>query len=164
MEIRTISFCIRNRFEFFRYLIYLFLCLLTTACVSTSGLPLSLRIDAAKQLNPDASLTSLPVRVKIYQLSDPTAFNEATFQGLWKNDVNVLGNSLIEKKEWTINPGESQHIKINRQAHAEYLAVIAIFRQHEDNGWKAVKALPGHVNGFLGSIYISAKGHRVEIR
>ncbi len=147
-----------------KHCISLLLCLFVTSCVTMPNTPLSLHIDASKTLNPDMSLTSLPVRVKIFQLSDATAFNEATFRGLWKNDVSVLGNSLVAKKEITINPGESQQLKITRQSNAEYIAVIAIFRQHEDNGWKSVKALPGKVNTILGKIYISAKGHRVEIR
>ena len=48
---------------------------------------------------------SLPVRLRIYQLSDLNQFKEATFRELWKMDQKILGDSLVSMKELTVTPG-----------------------------------------------------------
>lgn len=134
-----------------------------SACNSIPSAPLNLRVDAAERLNPDTSLVSLPVRLKVYQLSDVTLFKEATFRQLWKSDIATLNATLKDKKELTINPGETLKFKMTRHPQAEFIAVVGVFRQHEDNGWKAIKALPGNVGTLIKPITITAKNHSVEI-
>lgn len=148
-----------SRKQTFILLISLFL----SACNSLPSTPLNVRVDAAENLNPDTSLVSLPVRLKVYQLSDVTLFKEATFRQLWKSDITTLSATLKDKKELTVNPGETLSIKMPRHPQAEFIAVVGVFRQHEDNGWKTIKPLPGNVGTFIKPITITAKGHAVEI-
>lgn len=137
---------------------------LLSCCTAIPQTSIQMRIDASKQLNVDPEQVSLPVRLKIYQLSDVTLFNEATFRQLWKSDVNVLGSTLLDKKELTINPGDTQIIKMTRRPEAEYLAVVGIFRRHEDNDWKSVKQLPGQIKTILKQLVVVAKNNSVEIQ
>lgn len=137
--------------------------LMLAACTSIPSAPIQVQVVAAEQLNLDSTRESLPVRLKIYQLNDVTLLNEATFRQLWKSDVAVLGSTLLDKKELTINPNEKLSFKLSRHPQADYLAVVGIFRRHEDNGWKTVKPLPGQINTLLKQVLITVKGHVVEI-
>lgn len=113
-----------------------------SACISMPSVDLRVHLHAAKKINQDSTLAPLPVRVKLYQLTDVTFFNEATFRQLWKTDTQVLGSSLLNKRELTVNPGENYVLTMKRYEHAEYLAIVGVFRQHGDNHWKTVKKLP----------------------
>lgn len=136
---------------------------MVAACASIPTTPIQVQVVASEKLNLDSTRESLPVRLKIYQLNDATLFNEATFRQLWKSDVAALGSTLLDKKELTVNPNEKLSFKLSRHPQADYLAVVGIFRRHEDNGWKTVKPLPGQLNALLKQILITVKGHLVEI-
>lgn len=146
------------------FALFLIGCILMTSCVSVDSPSIKMQLNAGRNLNPDDALHSLPVRVKLFQLSDNTAFEEATFQQLWKDDQGSLGSSLLAQKEITLTPGEIQQIKMKRQPAAEYIAVVAIFRHQQGNHWKAIKPLPGQINTVFSKIQIAARGHQVEIR
>lgn len=139
-------------------------CGLISSCVSVDSPSVRLQLNAATNLNPDDALRSLPVRVKIFQLADNTAFKEATFQQLWKDEKQSLGSSLLALKEVTIAPGETFQFKMKRQPAAEYLAVVAIFRHHQGNHWKAIQPLPGQINSVFSRVHITARGQQVEIQ
>lgn len=133
-----------------------------SACVSIPSPNLQVQVKASNTLNVDATLASLPVRIKIYQLSDDTAFKEATFRALWKSDASTLGASLLAKKEMTINPGQTYQFKFKRQEQAEFFGVVGIFRHHRQ-GWKEIKPLSGFVRSFLIPIQIEVKNYSVEV-
>src|SRR5690554_5320089 len=110
-----------------------------SACTPLPRTTMHVNVQSSPQLNLDAaSTTSLPVRLKIYQLNDATRFNDATFRQLWKSDVQILDATLLNKKELTIAPDEVKTIKITRHHQAEYIAVVGIFRHHTEEGWKRV--------------------------
>lgn len=136
--------------------------ILINSLILLSCTSINLKLISSKELNTNTSLESLPVRVKIYQLSDATAFNEATFRQLWKSDESALGKTLLDKKELTINPNENQVIKLNKQPQAEYIAIIGIFRRHDDNGWKSLRQIPGTVNSVIKQLTVQLNGHSVE--
>lgn len=141
-----------------------FLILLLTGCASISTTPVHLKLTAAKKLNPDIKLSSLPVRLKIYQLSDAVPFQEATFRELWKSDVATLGSSLLDKRELTLAPGEKQLLKMPRHSQAEFIAVVGIFRKHQNLDWKVVKPLPSQVSSWIKPLNIIAGQYKVEIQ
>lgn len=148
----------------FKSLILLGLIITLCACASVPQVPMQMRIDAATHLNQNPSGASLPVRLKLYQLNDATRFHEATFRQLWKSDARILGSSLLEKKELTINPGDVRKLKMNRNKDAVYIAVIGVFRHVDDTDWKAVKLIPGSINTLVKTIVVSVKNNTVEIK
>ncbi|KTD23263.1 type VI secretion system lipoprotein TssJ [Legionella londiniensis] len=138
--------------------------LFLSACNSLPKPPVQVQLTADKYLNPDPKLVALPVRIKIYQLTDALPFKEATFRQLWKSDKACLGSSLLDKRELTLVPGEKQLIKMPRHPQAEYIAVVGIFRKHHALDWKAIKSLPGQVNSWLKPLNIVVKNDALEIQ
>ena len=138
------------------------LVLLLSACTPLSP-SMHLRVQAASQLNPDGENQALPVRIKIYQLRDSESFQEATFRELWKSDDSVLGKSLLDKKELTINPGQTQRFKMPRHSQTDYIAVVGLFRQYQNKGWKTIKRAPLIVKNVMTPMVIRIKGRVVEI-
>lgn len=145
-------------------LCFLMLPFVLSACVSLPKAPLNVQIKASNHLNPDASQRSLPVRLKLYQLKDATLFKEATFRQLWKADTNVLGDTLLEKKELTINPGETQSITMPRRQDARYLGVAGMFRKPTGHHWKEIKVLPGEFGAFFGRMTLTVKNNTVDVQ
>jgi type VI secretion system protein VasD len=137
---------------------------LLVSCTTMPQTPIQLEIEASKKLNEDVVYSSLPVRIKIYQLNDATRFNEATFRQLWKSDISILGSTLLEKKELTINPGTKQIIRMQRKSRAEYIAAVGVFRHHDHNQWKSIKPLPGQLNTLLKKVTVTANHNQVEIQ
>lgn len=141
-----------------------FLIFFLTGCASVPTTPVYLKLTAEKNLNPDIKLSALPVRLKIYQLSDAVPFQEATFRQLWKSDVATLGSSLLDKRELTLSPGEKQLLKMPRHSQAEFIAVVAIFRKHQNLDWKVAKPLPSQMSSWVKPLNISAGQYKVEIQ
>lgn len=138
--------------------------LVLSACSTFNKPNLSLDFISDKNLNPDSTLVSLPMRVNIYQLSDASAFKDATFRQIWKHDTQVLGQSLLQKKSINLNPGKTIRLKLKRHEDAEYIAVAGIFNHHQNNNnWKDIKKLPGNFKGYFDKFVIKIKGQRLEI-
>jgi type VI secretion system protein VasD len=95
----------------------------------------------------DGAKEPLPVVVRIYQLADPKLFENATFNELWKNDLTVLGNSLLRKDSLTLDPASRQKISFDRHELTRYVALMAAFNSQPGNSWRLVKETGGSVLG-----------------
>ena len=88
-------------------------------------------------LNRDVSGKSLSVVVRLYQLKQPTEFSKLVFDSLasGRPETELLGADLIEKSEVVVLPG-TQHVSTEKLSeHANYLGVVAFFRQPEPHFW-----------------------------
>lgn len=128
-------------------------------CSSTADM----YINAAQNLNQDQSRQSLPVQVRIYQLSDKNAFSQATFRDLWQQDSSVLGNSLLEKREITVNPNSTSKVAIKLQDDCHYIGVVAIFRKPNGDNWRAVYQIPSGLTVFDLKIKVHLTDNSVVI-
>ena len=89
-------------------------------------------------LNRDASGKSLSVVVRLYQLKQPTEFAKLAFDSLasGRPETELLGADLIEKSEVVVLPG-TQHVSTEKLSeNANYLGVVAFFRQPEPHFWR----------------------------
>ena len=89
-------------------------------------------------LNRDVSGKSLSVVVRLYQLKQPTEFSKLAFDSLasGRPETELLGADLIEKSEVVVLPG-TQHISTEKLSeNANYLGVVAFFRQPEPHYWR----------------------------
>lgn len=113
---------------------------LSGGCTSCSvSSPIKIHLQGAEALNQDENQVSLPVMVRVYQLSDIDKFERASFADLWKKDRETLGDSLLAAKETTLSPKTSLHFSLPQEERAKYLAMIAIFRNPAGNQWRVVK-------------------------
>lgn len=118
----------------------IWVCLLA-GCASPS---LKFGVSSTADINRNEYGEPLAVVVRIYQLKDRRSFESASFEELWKQDFQVLGNDLVMKEEITMDPAYQRHLELPRHDQAEYLAAMAVYRQPDGANWRDVDKMPGN--------------------
>lgn len=117
----------------------LFACALLCACSTAHRI--QWHFQSSETLNLNNHYQSLPVVVKIFQLSGRQAFMQSSFYQLWKSPKVSLGSSLLDEQQVIINPGDHQRVNVFRHPKARYVAAIALFRKPSANHWRVIQAL-----------------------
>jgi len=91
-------------------------------------------------INQDDAGAPLPVVVRVYQLKGRERFQQATFKALWKGDKDVLGEDLVDRKELIVYPEKKAdlYIDLDVKHGATHIAVMALFRQPQVEGWRQI--------------------------
>ena len=123
------------------------ICLLLIVGLSgCSGGPSAIRVKGSMEttadLNPDPGGRPSPVVVRVYQLRSPGAFDSADFFALYDNEIATLGQNLITREEFELQPGESREYNTELDLATKYLGVIAAFRDLENARWRSLLKLP----------------------
>lgn len=149
----------KNAFGWFLIALFSgFLC----AC---SAPQVKLSLSSTENLNMNNGKDPLPVVVRVYQLTDPKIFENATFPELWNNDLTILGNTLLQKDSLTLDPASRQAVRFDRHEQTRYVALMAAFNSQPDNSWRVVKKSNGSVLGIKVSTNVKAilKNNVIEI-
>lgn len=144
---------------------FLCLCFILLGAWGCSSPRVNVGLSATGNLNLNSFDEPLPVVTRVYQLSDEQAFQKATFEQLWKNDLMTLGDTLLTKDEIIVDPAAQQTLTYMRHAQARFIGVMAVFRQPEDDQWRDIQALPeGFFTGrFSRELKVHLKGNTVQI-
>jgi len=110
--------------------------LVIAACTSS----VKVTLISSDHLNPDKNGKPLSVVVRVYQLSSKDRFEKADFLSLVKTDQRVLDKDLLLRREVTLLPDSKEVIQEDRKDGAQYIGVMAIFREG-DQVWRKVVAL-----------------------
>ena len=102
---------------------------------------LSLRVEAAQTVNPDASLRPSPIKVRIYELKDAGTFSEADYFSLDTADKVTLAADLLAKDEFILRPGESRTIERKSHSQTTAIGVLAGYRDLPNTTWRAIYRL-----------------------
>lgn len=142
---------------------WLCLLMLLTGC-SSPQLRVDLHSTANLNLSDDGQ--PLPVVVRVYQLSDLKAFEDADFRDLWLHDLQALGDTALSRKELILNPAQQADLQLQRHPEAVYLGAVAIFREPSDPAWRDVTPLP---KGYVGKrmdqrLTVSLRGNQLTIQ
>ncbi|MFG6447434.1 type VI secretion system lipoprotein TssJ [Roseateles sp. BYS180W] len=103
---------------------------------------LALQVQAAADVNPDAALRASPIKVRIYELKDSQVFLEADYFSLDEKDKLLLANDVLVREEFILRPGESRRIERKSHPAAQYLGVLAGYRDLLQSSWRVVHKLP----------------------
>lgn len=118
----------------------LFSMVLVSLLLCACGAPkLKVDLSSTSNLNMNTASEPLPVVVCIYQLTDPKVFENATFSELWKNDLAILGSTLLRKDSLTLDPASRQKVRFERLEQTRYIALMAAFNCQPNNSWRVVK-------------------------
>ncbi|WEK28034.1 MAG: type VI secretion system lipoprotein TssJ [Candidatus Pseudomonas phytovorans] len=81
---------------------------------------------------------SVPVLVRVYQLRDHKALDRATYDDLVSHGERVLGGDLLNERAVVVKPGEAAQLSTPLHRAAQYIAVIALFRNPDavQNAWR----------------------------
>jgi type VI secretion system protein VasD len=101
-----------------------------------------LTLAASADSNPDASGRPSPVVVRVYQLKTDTAFTGAEFFALFDDDMKVLGPELIGRNEYVLAPSERRTMELDVSADAQFVGVIAAYRDIRNAQWRTVLQAP----------------------
>ena len=135
---------------------------LLTACGSPK---VKVNVAADQALNQDNQQRSLPVVVRVYQLSSKTKFEHADFKQLWKQDMALLGTELLSREEYLIHPGEDSTLKMTKQDNVQYIGVVALFRDNVQNHWRLLKPVSqsGLAPHFSSTMSVDVKDKSIKI-
>lgn len=104
--------------------------------------PARASLVVAADVNPDATGRPSPIVVRVYQLKEEGAFNNADYFALIDKEQETLGPSLLSREEYELQPGESRVLELKIPPEARYLAAIAGFRDIRNARWKALSPAP----------------------
>ena len=91
---------------------------------------LHLDLNGRSAINTDdaeMSGLSVPVLVRVYQLKDNKALENATYDDLLSQGERVLRDDLLDERVVVIKPGEAAQLSTPLQGDARYVAVVALF-------------------------------------
>jgi len=122
--------------RFVRFLgIVIVLCVIP-ACTSS----VKVTLVSSDHLNPDKNGKPLSVVVRVYQLGSKDRFEKADFLSLVRADQRVLDKDFLARREVTLLPDSKEVIQEDRKDGAQYIGVMALFREG-DQVWRKAVAL-----------------------
>ncbi|MBY4677075.1 type VI secretion system lipoprotein TssJ [Marinobacterium arenosum] len=131
-----------------------------TSPTMTYKLPITVQIDA--EVNPYGDGESHPIVLRLYQLTENGAFQNAPFIDLFKKDRQLLGGSLVDVLYLEPQlPGQTQQMEFDIQQQTRYLAVLAEFADYGNASGKSLVQLGQDPQS--EPMIISVSGLRVSI-
>ncbi|MCP3024446.1 type VI secretion system lipoprotein TssJ [Cupriavidus basilensis] len=103
---------------------------------------LELTIDAKSTVNPDDKGRASPVLVRLYELKTETAFENADYFTLEKNDKTVLTQDLLVRDEFVLRPGVSRDFERKLNPETTALGLLVGYRELGKAQWRSVYKLP----------------------
>lgn len=117
--------------------------LLISGCTSTpKPRTFTGHFTLAANVNPDHQGRPSPIVVKIYHLKEVKTFQTSDFFSLYDEGKKVLGDDLIFVEERELQPGLNYYFSAHVAPNAQYVAVIAEFRDIEKSQWRVVTKVP----------------------
>lgn len=102
-----------------------------------------LEIETSERVNPDARGSSLPTRVRLYQLTDLSRLQSASFEEVWEDNGAALQQAVVEPPiDFTMYPGQIAVQRFKRNEDADYLIGVAVFREQIGASWRTINEWP----------------------
>ncbi len=102
---------------------------------------LDLTLTASDLVNPDLHGRPSPIVVRLLELRNPVAFENADFFSLYGRAENTLPKDLISSEEWELRPGEQVALKLSATPGSRYIGVLAAYRDLPQARWRHVVPL-----------------------
>ena len=103
---------------------------------------LVLELETSDRVNTDENGQALPTVVRIFQLTEISELEMASFDDIWTNSEKVLGRTLAGNMEMTIFPGQRTIQRLTRNPKAFFVAAAAVFRRPAGMAWRTIQELP----------------------
>lgn len=121
-------------------------------------------IDAASGVNPDTSLRASPIKVRIYELKDASAFSEADYFSLETSDKVTLAADMLARDEFILRPGESRTIERKSNPQTTAIGVLAGYRDLPNAIWRVVHKLKEAPDASWMRIFLPANKAQLAIQ
>lgn len=103
---------------------------------------ITLYFSAAAGLNPGASGTPAPVRVRIYELKNSAAFARADYFALAERAQATLAADLIDQDEVLLQPGEQLRLERPLDPATRQVGLVVGYREVDQAQWRSVLPVP----------------------
>ncbi|SDU91459.1 type VI secretion system lipoprotein TssJ [Pseudomonas mucidolens] len=97
---------------------------------------LNLKLTASDQLNPDLNGRPSPIVVRLFELKQPVAFENADFFSLYERAKESLAPDMVATEELELRPGETVELKLSVEQDSRYVGVLAAYRDLPDTKWR----------------------------
>jgi len=118
-------------------------------------------ITADEKLNVDTRGRSTPVVVRYYILKNDSAFNSSDFFSLSEKDQQTLGDALLSREEFTLQPGENKAFPAKDIGMGQVLAIMVSYRNIDRAIWRATVPLPPKKTS---TILVSLKNDQITVK
>ncbi|WP_111642401.1 type VI secretion system lipoprotein TssJ [Marinimicrobium alkaliphilum] len=121
----------------------------------------TLSVSAAEDINPNTRDEPAPVFIRLYELRSPDAFARADFIELYERDQNVLGDSLVNRRQLSrVAPTELREYEMVLDRETRYVGILAEFYQYDDATYKLVVPVTAK-NVFRDRLWIRISGNTI---
>lgn len=107
------------------------------------GREVSLVLSAEAKLNTCGDGPANALGVRVYQLGGDRGMAGAPQAALWENDEKELGQELLERQEFFLDPGSKQSVTLRLKPQARAVAVVGNFCRSRETCWKWVQPVEG---------------------
>ncbi len=83
-----------------------------------------------------------PVQLRVYQLANDVSIHNASFEQVWREETETLGDDLVKGEELPIYPSTRTQLKFERDDKAQHVATAGLFRTPKGRSWYTVFDLP----------------------
>jgi type VI secretion system protein VasD len=101
-----------------------------------------LEIEASDRVNPDETGRSLPTRLRLYQLTDLSRLETASFDDIWTHAAATLAQTIVSSEELVIYPRQVVVHRFKRAPRADFLVGVAVFREAQGDSWRTAQEWP----------------------
>lgn len=99
------------------------------------------RISAAEGINRGTAGDGLPIPVRLYRLSSPAAFDAATFEEIYHQEMKTLGGHLVGVTEFVLFPGQAEVITRQFNERERHFGIVAAYKGGTPR-WRASTSVP----------------------
>jgi type VI secretion system protein VasD len=101
-------------------------------------LTVAVKMTADANVNPDVEGRASPLVVRVYELTDGSAFASADFFALWGQEKTVLAATPAKRQEFSLAPGAAATATLKLDASVQQVGVVAAFRDIRNSAWRVV--------------------------
>lgn len=102
---------------------------------------LALQLIGGGNQNPDPAGTPTAVAIRLFDLAATQKFDRADIFALIEREKLTLGTDGLGSEEFVIAPGESRAISHAMKPGAQFVGIIAVFRDIDRAVWRANQAV-----------------------
>lgn len=100
-----------------------------------------LRLVAQADLNNCGDGPSNALGVRVYQLVGDAAISGIPQVALWENDEPELGEELVDRQEFFLDPQQTLELELDLMANARFVAVVGNYCRTEGDCWRWIQPI-----------------------
>ncbi len=102
---------------------------------------LTLKFETGMETNLNKKGAANPIMIRVYELKNPSTFEQLDYFSLQDKDRVLLGNDLITKEEFIMRPEEQKIIVKTLSRDTEAIGFIAAYQDQSQSTWRKVYRL-----------------------